>query len=911
MVRAVSLLAASLCASNVGAIVTTQRCGNAFAPETFKQRTDGVITDGSGSNCVSIVGGSSPPLLALSACDASSPAWTWAPDGSVALKADATSCLNVNGASTSPNASVILWPCSSPPSRNAVFRYDNASSHIIAVDAGLCLSSAGSPPPVPTGTKGYLDAVADCGADNTGATDATAALQACIVTSYDWRARGWPVPIFLPPGVYTVSDTLTLAQENAGPDDGINVCPARFQSLAMFGSGQGGHNRAVLKLAPNSPGFNGTGRSYKPVVHIYNSGGEGVDMNNVFANIDIDLTFSGNPAAVGISHAGAQGATVSDVVVNASPDSFACFAGLNGAGGAHSNLICVGGRYGLYIDDSQPVPVAVGVFLVNQSVSAVYYDSQESLSLVGLVIMMAPGASGAAAIVSTGGNRAMSIVDTMITCADGSGTAISTPDSLYLRDVYVSGCGVAISQAGAAPVAGPPSSSDQWLHVREYAKGGVTSNKWFYTNVIYVDGQRHDNATVLTSELLPPNTPPPANLQSRHVWPIGQFPAADTPGVANARTDCGAAGDDKTDDTAALQACLNGHSVVFLPPGRFRVSSTLALPSGVTVFGMGASFSFILAASEGLQGAAPGAPAPIIQTADDGAAPVTLAFIGIATWQHLSDVTTMDWRTRHPLSLWRSNFESRDCECLWTTAYQVLSPPPIPCRLPANLTTAKSLFRGAGRVLGFVNDDTGAILSTGATYRSLRVADTAGWATEATKLRFYSLNLEHAQSEANGEVVNASHVDIYSIKCEGNLPLLWIRAPASNISLLGMGGGYTPFPFNWSFPSDFTPATPSAFRIDEGTRDVTLAMLQDHGFGDNGPYWPPTSGDCKWGRHYPYPGTSTPFYPFSTYPNVTMWNCWFGYHVSSAYFYTVTTFDGAGGGGHIQAGDRPILWRQN
>ena len=44
-----------------------------------------------------------------------------------------------------------------------------------------------------------------------------------------------------------------------------------------------------------------------------------------------------------------------------------------------------------------------------------------------------------------------------------------------------------------------------------------------------------------------------------------------------------------------------------------------------------------------------------------------------------------------------------------------------------------------------VNDDTGAILSTGAKYRSLLVADTMGFASPTARLRFYSLNLEHAQ----------------------------------------------------------------------------------------------------------------------------------------------------------------------
>jgi hypothetical protein len=206
---------------------------------------------------------------------------------------------------------------------------------------------------------------------------------------------------------------------------------------------------------------------------------------------------------------------------------------------------------------------------------------------------------------------------------------------------------------------------------------------------------------------------------------------------------------------------------VFLPRGLFRVSATLELAPGGSLVGFANGVSYISAASAGgFPNATAAEPAPLLRTDDGSDAPTTLAFLGVVTWQHLPQVTTLDWRSRNPLSVWRVNFESRDCECLWLSAYQDLSPPVVPCLLPANLTAAKSVFRGLGRVYSFVNDDTGAILSTGATYRSLLVADTAGVGAPDARLRFYSLNLEHAQSEANAELRNASFVDIYSVKSE-------------------------------------------------------------------------------------------------------------------------------------------------
>ena len=753
-------------------------------------------------------------------------------------------------------------------------------------------------------SSGYLDVVTDCGADPFGHVDATSALQGCFDAAYRFGGRSppglWPLPLFFPSGIFLISDTLNLTQQNPGRDDGVNVCPGRFLSLGAFGSSASA-SRPTLRLAPSSPGFGSTTAAYKAVVHIRSAGGEGVDMNNVFKGIDLDLSAAGNPAAAGIVQAGAQGATVTDVTVRATPDTFACFAGLNGAGGEHSNIACEGGRYGVYVDASQPVPVLAGATLINQSVSAIRYLSQESLSLVGVRVLTGQR-STAAAIVSAGGNRGMSIVDTVVECAGAAQVGIQTPATLYMRDVYVRGCGISVDQATAAPLPGP-TPSDSWQHIAEWARG-TDRGHYFFSDVVYTDGQRSANASVRSVAMSA--SAPSADLQSRHVWDSRREAGVDSLGVANAKTTCGARGDDVSDDSTALQHCLDTHSAVFLPPGRYRLNRTLLLPAGAALVGMGSSFSFLLAASGGLAGASAANPAPLVRTAtgDGRGSPTTIAFLGLLTWQHLAHVYTVDWRSQHPLSLWRSNFDTRECECLWTSAYQRYQPPDLPCALPQNLTIAKAVFRGLGRVHGFVNDDLGSILSVGAGYRALRVADTSAFATPTARLRFYSLNLEHAQSEANAELSNATHVDIYSLKVEGNMPLLWIRADVSNVSLLCLGGGFTAWPLNWTFPPDFAQATPSALRVDSGARDVTLAMLQDHGRAQSA-YWPPTGGDCRWGHVYPFPGTAVPHYPFWTYPNVTMWNCWYGVTVSNAYWAMVWSPEW----GHTQPGDKPVLWR--
>jgi hypothetical protein len=775
---------------------------------------------------------------------------------------------------------------------------------LLSVYPSSFLSASAVALPAP-GVKGYLDAVADCGADDTGTMDSTAALHGCFRAAYRYGGSVmqplWPSPVFFPLGTYLVSDTLNLTQVNPGSDDGVNVCPARFLSLAAFGSSAVPGRRPILRLSPSSPGFS-QATGYKAVVHIWCSSGEGVDMNNVWRGIDLDLTAEGNPSAVGIEQAGAQGAVVTDVKVTALSTTFACFAGLNGAGGEHSNIECESARYGVYLDNSQPVPVLAGGTFINQSVSAIRYLSQESLSLVAISITTSPTATGPS-ITSTGGDRGMSIVDTTVDCTGPDQVAIETPVSLYLRDVYMRGCGMAIAQATTAPLPGP-NPADNWLHVQEWARGTDTG-RFFLSDVMYVDNERTVNASVRSVTQLPKGSGPPPDLQSRHVWNSSEQANVDSPGVANAKSTCDARGDDSTDDTMALQTCLDQHAAVFLPPGRYRISATLNVPAGHSFIGMGSSFSFLLAATAGLSGASPKSPAPLLRTAMDDAVgqPTTVAFLGLLTWQHLADVYTVDWRTHHPLSLWRSNFDTRECECLWTSAYQRHDPTDIPCSLPHNLTIPKAVFRGLGRVHGFVNDDLGNILSTGAKSRAIRIADTAAFAGPEQRTRFYSLNLEHAQSESNAEIANVTWLDIYSVKVEGNMPILWLRGDVSHVSLLCLGGGFTAWPLNYSYPSDFTPAIPSAIRVDAGARMVTLAMLQDHGRAQS-EYWPPTGGDCKWMHVYPFPGEAVQLYPYWTYPNVTMWLCWYGLTVSDMYWTMIVGPQGA-----IQPGDRPILWR--
>jgi hypothetical protein len=744
-----------------------------------------------------------------------------------------------------------------------------------------------------------------CGADNSGSTDATRALQGCIQYAYNLTVPA--VPLFFPAGVYLLSDTLAFHQLNGAKfqgDDGINVVPARLLPHIALGAKVG---RAILRLAPSSPGF-GNATAPKPVVKIWNGINDNINMNNLFRSFDLDLTAPGNPGAAGLYFAGSQGACASDVAVTAASDAFACFLGVNGAGGGHLGTSCRGARYGFYVHNStsafanQAGATIANATLSGQSVSAIFYDKEPdnrwnagnptgtTLSLVGVEVEAPPGAAGPA----IDARQTLTAVDVSVVCGGGGGggsVAIAARATVFLRDVWVSGCSAAVLAPGNASLPGPPHAST--LHVAAFAKGADVPGAAIVGDVVYVRGARVPGGVVNSSAVVAGGAAP-RGLADAHGWGEASFFGPDSPGVADAVADCGAAGDGATDDTAALQACLSAHPRVLLPPGVFRVSATLEMRPGGALVGMGNGASIIAAASGGLPRATAALPAPLLRTAEDGGAQRTVvALLGLVTWHHLPHVFTLEWASRAADSVWGVNFEARACECLWVSAWQAVDPPLRPCKLPTNLTVPKSLVRGVGKFFLFVNDEVGAILSTGAAYRHLAVRDTARFASPSARTRFYGLNLEHCQSEACAEVRNASWVDVFVIKSEGNLPVLWVRGDAHNVSVLGLTGGFTPFSSNYTYPPDFEQRLPSYVRVDSGARGVTLAAFIDQGYGavPDAPYWPPLGGGCAWGAHYPYPGEAVPLFPFGTWPNATMFNCWFGSRVSNFFTHLISVGD--------------------
>lgn len=303
-----------------------------------------------------------------------------------------------------------------------------------------------------------------------------------------------------------------------------------------------------------------------------------------------------------------------------------------------------------------------------------------------------------------------------------------------------------------------------------------------------------------------------------------RFPSFERADVADVVRDCGATGDGLTDDTGAIQECLNRFPKVFLPKGLYRINRTLSMRAGTALVGLSQTHSVIAPTTAGFA-ASDAETAPLVRTA--AGAPVTIAFVGLVTWWHVPGTFTLEWRANQ--GLWRSNYESRVCECMWLSDYgspnaahgKLGTWPPTNCTKGVELRVPKTQIKGSGFFYNYVSDED--VLYTDHTgYRDLLVSNSHVVKNGTDRTVFYAVNLEHAMSEANGEIANASHVDILGLKKEGSTTVLWIR-DSIDVNLYGTAGGYTALANASQYPADFAQYTPSIYRL-ERTSPVKLAI---------------------------------------------------------------------------------------
>ena len=637
---------------------------------------------------------------------------------------------------------------------------------------------------------GYLDITSPpYSADPTGQRDSTQAIQQAVD-----HARWHCLAVFFPPGTYLVSDMVRCQQgvlknrhkertkdpvaRAMGLGGGVRALPC-----ALFGSRRG-ERRPVVKLAPNSPGF-GDPEKPKPVIR-FRRGAVGnpereqpnASFEQMFVNINIEIG-PGNPGAIGIQHRAAQGSGVQDCTITAT-GAFAGLSGGAGSGGGHANVTVIGGKYGAYLRGAQPAPTITAFTLLNQEVAGILYGGYQALTAVGVRIQ----SNRAATLVSTScwpGSKdtygQFSLVDSILVSGRGQSdttTGVSAGANVYLHNVYTKGLTTLVTTEQDEPAPQPAQEDGTgWRRIRTYAHGidPTQVNLPFktITSPVYTDGTRNARQVLLESEATVAPEGPPADLQSRHLWP-DPFPSWESPGAVSVKAPpYSASGDGKTDDAAAIQRAINEHEIVFVPRGVFRVSRTIDLKPNTKLIGLHQSFSRLapLVDAEGGHFNDRGNPQPVLRTADSKDGDAIVAFLGISAGH--AATYCLHWRTgRHSIlrSMTFNPPSERSSKSYPDT------------HVSSSHASIYASGNGGGKWYN-VHEDAGG--SRHPDYRHFLIEGTS------EPLGLYQCNPEHSASGCNLEARNARYVSIYGLKGESPIPIGRFLS-CDHIRIFGYGG---------------------------------------------------------------------------------------------------------------------------
>ena len=483
---------------------------------------------------------------------------------------------------------------------------------VVGVAAALfAMSPAGATPSVLTAIPADARAVTVRAVGN-GVADDGPAIQQAIDAAAD---RGGGGIVFLPSGTYRLSRTIYL-----------------WPGVRLYGAGA---QRPVLTLGANTPGFQTgvanmlifTGARRDPArrVPFPPPGSVPFDKDiadatpstfySALSNIDFRIG-AGNPAATAIRFHAAQHSFVS----NADFDIGSGLAGLYQVANLGENLHFRGGRYGILAEKTSPAwPFALIDSTFEGQRDAAIREHEAGLTMVNVSFRNTPvgieidrgygdwlwgqdirfdNVTKAAVVISNEGN-----VYTQV----GFQNAVATRTPVFAR---FRDSGRTVAGKGAA------------YRVAAFSYGltlpGVGQMGRYET--------RFDAAPTAASRAVPPRV-------VRPLPPVAEW--------VNART-LGARGDDRTDDTAALQRAIDAHRVVYLPAGFYRVSDTLRLRADTVLIGLHPSLTRIVLPDSTLGYQGVGAPKALLASAVGGDASVS--GIGLDTGGINPRATALLWK---------------------------------------------------------------------------------------------------------------------------------------------------------------------------------------------------------------------------------------------------------------------------
>jgi sugar lactone lactonase YvrE len=436
-----------------------------------------------------------------------------------------------------------------------------------------------------------------------GHADDSSAIQRAIDKAADQGGGGI---VFLPEGTYRVSRTIYL-----------------WPGVRILGIGA---RRPVILLGRDTPGFQQgvahmlifaggrPGRDTRPGTMVAFPPPGSVPFNkdlpdansgtfySALANIDFRI-LEGNPAATAIRFHSAQHSFVSHADFHIGSG----LAGLYHVANEAEDLHFYGGRYGILAEKTSPAwPFALVDAIFDGQREAAIREHEAGLTLVNVAFRNVP----VGIEIDRGYGDWLWAQDIRLENVSRAGIIISNETNAYTQ------IGFQNVVAAGTPV---------FARFRDSGKivqgPGVAYKVTSFTHGLTLPGlgQMGETKTLMQVSRIA-HLPPPTAPAIRPLPPVSEWVSVRT---------MGAKGDNRSDDTVALQKAIDAHRVVYLPAGFYRVSDTLRLRSDTVLLGLHPSLTQIVLpdGTAGYQGI--GAPRALVESARGGDAIV--AGIGLDT----------------------------------------------------------------------------------------------------------------------------------------------------------------------------------------------------------------------------------------------------------------------------------------
>jgi hypothetical protein len=446
-----------------------------------------------------------------------------------------------------------------------------------------------------------------------GRADDTDAVQRAIDAARDKTGHG---VVFLPSGRYRLSRSILVPP-----------------GVRIFGVGL---TRPVFVLGPNTPGFQkgvGTmivftggdqysvGKVPVPVPTVVGAKEDVRDANSgtfysALSNVDIEIG-AGNPAAAAVRFRMAQHAFLSHMDFRLG----SAFAGVYQAGNVMEDVHFHGGRYGIVTEKTSP---AWQFTLIDSTFDgqrdAAIREHEVDLTLVNVAMRNVP----VGIEIDRGYSDSLWGKNVRFENVSKAAVIISAEDNVFTQ------VGFDNAVASNTPVFARFRDSGKTVA----GKGSAYRVKSFtYGLTLPGLGQMGEYKTEadITALSAPSSATAPA---IRSLPPVNAWTNVKTLGVK---------GDSETDDTAALQAAIDSHRVLYLPTGFYKVTDTLRLKPDTVLIGLHPAMTQLVLPDNNPRHAGVGATAPIIETPRGG--DNILSGIGLFTGRINPRASALLWRS--------------------------------------------------------------------------------------------------------------------------------------------------------------------------------------------------------------------------------------------------------------------------